>query len=572
MSYIVEYTTLSGKRIPIPHKIFENAESAEAYGSQGVEDGNYRAYTVVETETNEGYKILPPMDKEKYQARSGLEGPFSTLSGKVVYYDPKAGKYYDPDTDMYMSYDEYKVRQAKMNGKKKGDEIDGPDGESVEALKQIVADKSAAKVHGVMVDMFTASAIMQVYDAVSDKNKASIEQMLNSKAGLMKIADFAMKQINEWGGDDQYEASERAIENALSIFDDMLDKGEDELRARAEAHDYLKGELGDLGVTHGDLESKKYHGELEQEIIQIMNRRDKGMREDEVEERKLSKSEKAEREKNVKGLKKHKGDFEKRYGKDAESVMYAVATKRAKGESIEEGVADEAAHMERDHEVQMARSDLYKIANYAVKLHKMLKNVSEEEGIQGWMQAKITKAADYMSSVAHTLEYDMMEKHQSEPMAEGLDASKYHCKDCGCQMHNCKPDCDCEHDSHDETGSWWVDANGNGVADAFESIEEGKTASQHRLQMVNKIKKSGAVKSGSMSKDDKKVEEAKKYTAPTQAEIKADEKKDRKASGKKRPSMTAKSINKKVYNETTTAGAVASVPMPMGKMIKRKKK
>ena len=59
-------------------------------------------------EINEGYKVLPPMDKEKYQARDGLEGPFSTLSGKVVYYDPKAGKYYDPDTDMYMSYDEFR--------------------------------------------------------------------------------------------------------------------------------------------------------------------------------------------------------------------------------------------------------------------------------------------------------------------------------------------------------------------------------------------------------------------------------------------------------------------------------
>ena len=46
----------------------------------------------------------------------------------------------------------------------------------------------------------------------------------------------------------------------------------------------------------------------------------------------------------------------------------------------------------------------------------------------------------------------------------------YHCKDCGCQMHNCKPDCDCSHDSHDESGSWWVDADGNGVPDAMESI------------------------------------------------------------------------------------------------------
>ena len=50
--------------------------------------------------------------------------------------------------------------------------------------------------------------------------------------------------------------------------------------------------------------------------------------------------------------------------------------------------------------------------------------------------------------------------------------SKYHCEDCGCQMHNCKPDCDCSHDSHDETGSWWRDADGNGVPDAFESTNK----------------------------------------------------------------------------------------------------
>ena len=55
-------------------------------------------------EINEGYKVMPPMDP-KYVARSGLEGPFTTLSGKVVYYDPKEGKYYDPDTDIYLSYD-----------------------------------------------------------------------------------------------------------------------------------------------------------------------------------------------------------------------------------------------------------------------------------------------------------------------------------------------------------------------------------------------------------------------------------------------------------------------------------
>ena len=66
--------------------------------------------------TLEGYKVLPPMDKEKYQERNGLEGPFSTLSGKVVYYDPKAGKYYDPDTDMYISYDDFQKLDNDYSG------------------------------------------------------------------------------------------------------------------------------------------------------------------------------------------------------------------------------------------------------------------------------------------------------------------------------------------------------------------------------------------------------------------------------------------------------------------------
>ena len=62
-------------------------------------------------EMDEGYKILRPIDSEKYQARAGLEGPFQTKIGKVVYYDPKEGKYYDPDSDFYIDHDDY----AAMN-------------------------------------------------------------------------------------------------------------------------------------------------------------------------------------------------------------------------------------------------------------------------------------------------------------------------------------------------------------------------------------------------------------------------------------------------------------------------
>jgi hypothetical protein len=60
-------------------------------------------------DVSEGWSELPAIDHEKYQARSGLEGPIQTKSGKTVYYDPKEGSYYDPDTDMYMSYDDWKA-------------------------------------------------------------------------------------------------------------------------------------------------------------------------------------------------------------------------------------------------------------------------------------------------------------------------------------------------------------------------------------------------------------------------------------------------------------------------------
>ena len=77
-----------------------------------------------EAELDEGYKVMPPMDP-KYVERKGLEGPFTTLSGKVVYYDPKEGSYYDPDTDMYMTYDEFQNYDNDYSGMKDVKEAGG---------------------------------------------------------------------------------------------------------------------------------------------------------------------------------------------------------------------------------------------------------------------------------------------------------------------------------------------------------------------------------------------------------------------------------------------------------------
>jgi hypothetical protein len=54
-----------------------------------------------------GYKVLYAMDtmRDNYGPRKGLEGPFS-FSGRVLYYDPKEGQYWDPRTDFYVEQDE----------------------------------------------------------------------------------------------------------------------------------------------------------------------------------------------------------------------------------------------------------------------------------------------------------------------------------------------------------------------------------------------------------------------------------------------------------------------------------
>jgi hypothetical protein len=57
-----------------------------------------------------------------------------------------------------------------------------------------------------------------------------------------------------------------------------------------------------------------------------------------------------------------------------------------------------------NHEAAMARADLYKCANYSFKLFKM---IQEGQELEGWVQAKITKAADYIASVYHYMEYEM---------------------------------------------------------------------------------------------------------------------------------------------------------------------
>lgn len=73
-------------------------------------------------------------------------------------------------------------------GKVQKESVELSEASVIPQIKDIVAKKQAKKIQGVLVDMFTASAISQIYDKVNDTNKAKMDKMK-----ITQLANAAMK-------------------------------------------------------------------------------------------------------------------------------------------------------------------------------------------------------------------------------------------------------------------------------------------------------------------------------------------------------------------------------------------
>jgi hypothetical protein len=69
-----------------------------------------------------------------------------------------------------------------------------------------------------------------------------------------------------------------------------------------------------------------------------------------------------------------------------------------------------------DDEGRMAKSQMYKTGKYAMKLHDMLDDM---EQLPAWVQAKLTKASDYLSAVYHYLDYEFARRDNN--LMENMD-------------------------------------------------------------------------------------------------------------------------------------------------------
>jgi hypothetical protein len=95
-------------------------------------------------------------------------------------------------------------------------------------------------------------------------------------------------------------------------------------------------------------------------------------------------------------------EVEKKHGKEMRDSLEAFHKK-----NMNEAVKDKFDIGEYDQEGDMAKSDLRSILANAKRLHDMLE---DSDNLPEWVQAKITKAEDYMSTVANYMEAEMNEE------------------------------------------------------------------------------------------------------------------------------------------------------------------
>ena len=70
------------------------------------------------------------------------------------------------------------------------------------------------------MDSFTASAIMQIYDKINDKNKKTFENMMKNgkKADIMKLAKFAMSKVNAEYVPEEFEEEFKLDEASYALY------------------------------------------------------------------------------------------------------------------------------------------------------------------------------------------------------------------------------------------------------------------------------------------------------------------------------------------------------------------
>ena len=150
-------------------------------GSKPFELNMYKEEVELDEEFKKGDKVTVKVAKSSDREIQQLSKKFGdTVSGVVM---GQSGKI------LMVKTDKGQINPPVKDVMKEEVELD----ESViDKVKEIASKKSAAKIDGVMVDSFSASAISQIYDKVNDANKKKME-----KLPITKLANLAFKMMQK---------------------------------------------------------------------------------------------------------------------------------------------------------------------------------------------------------------------------------------------------------------------------------------------------------------------------------------------------------------------------------------
>ena len=225
---------------------------------------------------------------------------------------------------------EIKKAQDKSTGKVKADvakpAVQAVKQESVEQIDELKKSTLASYVKKASHDVAAKGAATRQFanDSEAARKKQEYDVAKKSMDKADKTFAKSWKRREGMGKAVDRLAKEEVEQVAEAKFDAMkhIDKKNQTPTIKTAAKDVKRSSYADraaLMKAGGVKDDRGPRGVTQEEV-------------EHIEERSLSTGEKAAMEKNVKGMKKNIAGFKERYGSRAKEVMYATATKQAKGE------------------------------------------------------------------------------------------------------------------------------------------------------------------------------------------------------------------------------------------------
>jgi len=304
---------------------------------------------------------------------TGYQDRFAVKNGKAVKHNPEKGEHDEPH-HVWADSPEHAVRKHAQMNKPKTEQVEELDELSTGTLKSYIsgaqkdrASQSDSKNSGDREEAAYAKKqiVKRTSGIVDAKSRMSKEEV---ELDEVKMADLPSRKIQgrAYGssrpephavdtikGPNDAELKKIEAEKKKKKFSEMVNLYQDkglkslsEMLAKEEStEDEFNKELEDVKAKDA---GKKKNTEIAKGAVQAVKNEEthttvevidlndvNGVQYSEIElaqERTLTEPETKKKEEIVKSMKKGLSGFKERYGKDAKSVMYATATKQAKGE------------------------------------------------------------------------------------------------------------------------------------------------------------------------------------------------------------------------------------------------